>query len=117
MGKTSNTNNTGIFHAVHKFGGQTLCKRRNAIMAVEIAKFRELDHDSQCKRCATKVAAMDTLKERTTFMVDMTPTWAGVLPIYLAALVDGSPKAQADARSELTRMAHLADRCNEKAQA
>lgn len=43
------------------------------------------------------------------FTIDMTPSWAGVLPIYLMALHDGSLEAQRGAREELTRMAGLAD--------
>lgn len=49
--------NSGIWHAVHKFGQPTLCKRRNAVMACQIAEFR--DGREQCKRCAAKVAEMD----------------------------------------------------------
>jgi hypothetical protein len=41
--------------------------------------------------------------------IDLTPTWVAVLPLYLAALADGSPTAQSAARSELLRMAQLAD--------
>ena len=41
--------------------------------------------------------------------VDMSPSWVGVLPIYLAALADGSVSARAAAREELERMARLAD--------
>lgn len=59
---TSGNHNTGIFHAVIKFGMATLCKRRNAIMATEIAKFRELPAEYQCKRCAAKLATMDASK-------------------------------------------------------
>lgn len=107
---TSNTNNTGIFHAVHKFGGATLCKRRNAIMAVEVAKFRTLDPSHQCKRCAAKLADMEQNGARKLVgTIDPTPTWASALPLYLAAIVDGSASAKAAAREELTRMARLAD--------
>lgn len=54
---TNNTNNTGIMHAVIKFGTRPLCGRRNAIMATEISAFR---HDSHpCIRCSAKLAEMD----------------------------------------------------------
>lgn len=43
--------------------------------------------------------------------IDLTPTWSGVLPIYLAVLQN--PNAQASSRNgamaELERMAELAD--------
>lgn len=41
--------------------------------------------------------------------VDLTPTWVGLLPLYLTAYADGSPTAQSASRSELERMAALAD--------
>lgn len=41
--------------------------------------------------------------------VDMTPDWAGLLPLYLTAYAEGSPVAQGAARKELERMARLAD--------
>lgn len=48
---------------------------------------------------------------RETTYIDLTPTWAGVLPIYLAVLEN--PNAGHDgrtaAREELARMAKLAD--------
>lgn len=41
--------------------------------------------------------------------VDLTPTWAGMLPALLAAYRDGTPKGQRIAYEELTRMAGIAD--------
>lgn len=41
--------------------------------------------------------------------IDLTPTWAAVLPVYLAAYADGNAKGRAAAIAELTRMAELAD--------
>lgn len=41
--------------------------------------------------------------------VDLTPTWQGLLPLYLTAFADGTPSAQSAARTELERMARLAD--------
>lgn len=40
---------------------------------------------------------------------DITPTWAGLLPLYLTAYADGTPDAQSAARTELERMSRLAD--------
>lgn len=104
------SHNRGIWHAVIKFGQPTLCKRRNAIMACEIANFR--DGREQCKRCATKLSEMDARaakKQKPIRTIDLTPTWAAVLPVYLAAMCDGTAEAQCAAREELTRMARLAD--------
>jgi hypothetical protein len=68
---------------------------------------------SQCKRCAAKLAEMDARAAKSdrkvVGYVDLTPSWTGVLPLYLAALSDGTPTAKAAAREELTRMARLAD--------
>ena len=41
--------------------------------------------------------------------IDMTPTWEGLLPLYLAAYSTGSFKGMKAAEEELTRMAKLAD--------
>lgn len=57
MAGTSNTNNTGVMHAVWAYGGKTLCGTRRAIMATVVEKFRADSH--QCKRCARKLAEMD----------------------------------------------------------
>lgn len=40
---------------------------------------------------------------------DLTPSWSGILPVLLMAYADGTPKAQSEARTELERMARLAD--------
>lgn len=41
--------------------------------------------------------------------IDCTPSWAGLLPLYLTAYTDGTHNAQSAARAELERMARLAD--------
>jgi len=41
--------------------------------------------------------------------IDLTPSWSALLPLYLAAIKDGSDIAADAAQSELTRMARLAD--------
>lgn len=102
------SHNRGTWHAVHRFGQRTLCGNRRAIMACELAQFR--DGREQCKRCAAKLAEMDARQAaKQVGTIDLTPTWSGVLPVYLAAICDGTPAAQAAARSELMRMAKLAD--------
>lgn len=42
-------------------------------------------------------------------VIDLTPTWAAVLPIFLTALEYGTAEGQKSAKLELMRMAHLAD--------
>lgn len=42
--------------------------------------------------------------------IDLTPTWAAVLPILLAAVEDGTAEGRKIAREELARMAGLADK-------
>lgn len=43
--------------------------------------------------------------------IDMTPTWAGILPALLAALINGTQEGQRIAREELARLAKIADNC------
>lgn len=45
-------------------------------------------------------------------VIDMTPTWRGILPILLAALEDGTPEGKRIAREEIQRMADAADLWN-----
>lgn len=42
--------------------------------------------------------------------IDLTPTWAAVLPILLAAVEDGTAEGRKIAREELARMAGFADK-------
>jgi hypothetical protein len=42
--------------------------------------------------------------------VDLTPTWSGIVNLFMAALEGGNHTAKDAARTELTRMAALADR-------
>lgn len=44
--------------------------------------------------------------------IDCTPTWAGVLPLLLAALDNGTDEGRKIAREELARMAKAADLYN-----
>jgi len=44
--------------------------------------------------------------------IDLTPTWAGILPGLIAALQDGTATGQKIAREELAKMARLADERN-----
>lgn len=47
--------------------------------------------------------------------IDMTPTWAALMPILLAAVEDGTEEGKRIARAELTRLAHTVDAMNERA--
>lgn len=112
MSATHGMNNQGIMHAVFAYGEKPLCGSRRALMATVIEKFR--DDQKPCKRCASKLAEMDAraakkAEAKTKVFIDATPTWVGILPLYLAALVDGTPTAQSAVREELRRMAELAD--------
>jgi len=42
--------------------------------------------------------------------VDMTPTWSGILPVYLAVIANNQPSSRVSAEHELQRMAKMADR-------
>ena len=44
--------------------------------------------------------------------IDLTPTWAAILPALLAVIKDGTPEGQRMAAEELHRMAEAADRWN-----
>lgn len=41
--------------------------------------------------------------------IDLTPTWASVLPAFIAVLLDGTEHGQKQAVEELHRMADIAD--------
>lgn len=41
--------------------------------------------------------------------IDITPTWSALLPVFMAALEYGTESAKDAARSELRRIAQLAD--------
>ena len=41
--------------------------------------------------------------------IDLTPTWADVMPIYIAALEQGDAQGKAAAKGELMRLAKWAD--------
>jgi len=53
--------NRGIEHV--NWNGQVLCGNRRAHMYTSIEKFKQ-DPDSQCKRCATKLAKIEALDKR-----------------------------------------------------
>ena len=42
--------------------------------------------------------------------IDLTPTWEGILPIYLRVLMQGTTEGKTIACDELLRMARLADK-------
>jgi hypothetical protein len=44
--------------------------------------------------------------------VDITPTWAGVIGIYIAFLENGNAAQKESARTEIRRMATIADAYN-----
>jgi hypothetical protein len=62
-------------------------------------------------------ASSPDYENRRTVFVDMTPSWSGIVGLYIMALEDGSPSAKQAAREELTRMARLADLYNDHAKA
>lgn len=49
--------------------------------------------------------------------IDLTPTWAAVLPVLLAAIENGTDEGRRMAREELARMAQAADKYNELSKA
>lgn len=50
-----------------------------------------------------------------TEIIDITPTWVGILPALIAVIRDGSPEGRKYAIAELERMADAADRFNQLA--
>lgn len=48
----------------------------------------------------------------TTQTIDMTPTWAGIMPAIIMALQHGTAEGQAMARAELNRLAKEVDAIN-----
>lgn len=49
--------------------------------------------------------------------IDLTPTWAGLMPAFIAVLQDGAPEGQEAIRGELMRLAGIVDSANEAARA
>lgn len=49
--------------------------------------------------------------------LNITPTWAGILPAYMAVLENGNAEGRKIARAEMLRMARLADLGNEACRA
>jgi hypothetical protein len=49
-----------------------------------------------------------------TTTIDMTPTWAGAVRIYMMALEHGTEKGKQAARAELMRLAEWADQAMAK---
>lgn len=47
-------------------------------------------------------------------MVDVTPTWQGILPLLIELLQNGNDAGQRTAREELAKMAKAADLYNEE---
>jgi hypothetical protein len=52
-----------------------------------------------------------------TRFIDLTPTWAGLLPALVAALQDGSPEGRGIAQAELLKLCQWADSRNAEAKA
>lgn len=48
--------------------------------------------------------------------IDMTPTWESLVPLFIVALCDGSPTAQATAKEEMLRLARYADQSSSRHQ-
>lgn len=46
--------------------------------------------------------------------IDLTPTWAGVMPLLMAVLESGSEEGKREAREELMRLAKAMDEVNEE---
>jgi hypothetical protein len=49
--------------------------------------------------------------------IDATPTWRGILPVYLTVIEQGGENGRRIAREELARMAEAADKWNAHAKA
>lgn len=85
-------------------------------IAVELSKERppEIPYEfgewlncSSCDDLVTRVVYVEEEKEEKT--VDITPTWAGVVPLLLESIRNGDFSGQKIAEEELLRMAQLAD--------
>lgn len=50
-------------------------------------------------------------------VIDMAPTWEGLIPMFIAAIENGTPTARSTAIDELYRLAQFADKKNADAKA
>ena len=48
-------------------------------------------------------------------MLNLTPTWAGIMPALIAAIQNGTSEGEAMARTELMRLAEMTDAANARA--
>lgn len=55
---------------------------------------------------------MTTETKRAIKTIDLTPTWESLIPVFVAAIQDGTPAGRAAAIGELTRLAVFADKVN-----
>ncbi len=53
----------------------------------------------------------------TTEIIDITPTWVGILPALVAVIQNGTPQGRAAATAELQRLAATVDAMNAAARA
>lgn len=71
------------------------------------------DPDFHIRKAQTPPPALKAVPlKKEVGVIDLTPTWQGVLPLLIAALEDGTPVGKEMAQAELLRMAKAADAAN-----
>lgn len=68
--------------------------------------------DKQLNQTNNTIMAKTMYEGREVETLDLTPTWAGLLPALLAVITDGNNEGRKTAKQELTRMAQAADNFN-----
>lgn len=106
----SNVCNQGIMHwALDRDGGRPACGGKRAHMSVIGEKFAT---DARpCRRCLAKYnsAVSRTEQKKLAGMIDLTPSWEGLIPYFIASIESGGDLARTVAREELLRLARFAD--------
>lgn len=69
------------------------------------------DPDFYIRKAETAAKPAEPVK-RQIGMIDITPTWRGVLPVLLELIANGTPEGRKLAIEELRKMANLADAYN-----
>lgn len=95
------------------FGGSTGGTFLGLAQCGHVIRVRTNDDGREIAIVPAYVEAIGSPPAKRVGTIDLTPTWAGIMPAMLAALTDGTPKGRDIAKAELTRLALIADALSE----
>lgn len=86
-------------------------RESRARLTVRANRLAQAEGMAAIAKAEQQAANADTLR-----VIDMTPTWAGILPTLRALIENGNPEGRRTAWAELEKMARLADERNRMAE-